>query len=156
MLEPPKAVAVTVTGPVAPGLQVVNAASQCPAQATPLGARFRIEVSLDVKVMVVARLVPDVVWTLAVKARVPPTINEAVDEGVRVIFPANSGGPGCEPPPQPDMGKKSKKKRTAAARRRPSERNLPMHSSLFIIYESQVFESHRDAKNPNMIGKPVV
>jgi hypothetical protein len=44
--------------------------SQCPAQATPLGDIFRIEVSFEVKVIVVLRLVPDAVWTAAVKIRV--------------------------------------------------------------------------------------
>jgi hypothetical protein len=76
---------VTVTGPVAPGLQVVKAASQCPAQATPFGARFRIEGSLELKVTAVARLVPDAVWTIAVKLRVPPTVRETVAEGIRLI-----------------------------------------------------------------------
>jgi hypothetical protein len=60
-LVPPKALAVTVTDPVAPGVQVVNAASQWPAQATPFGARLRMEVLLEAKVIVVFRVVPDVV-----------------------------------------------------------------------------------------------
>ena len=93
------------------------------------------------------RFVPDAVWTVVVKAKVPPTTNEAVDEGLRVIFPGNSGGPGCEPPPQPTMGNK---KRTATARCRPGEPNLPMYSSLIMVYESQVFESYPDAKNLSM------
>ena|ERR1700733_7405633 len=44
----PRALAVTVTGPVAPGVQVVKATSQWPAQAMPFGAIFKIEVSLEV------------------------------------------------------------------------------------------------------------
>jgi hypothetical protein len=40
-------------------MQVVKAASQCPAQATPFGAKLRIDVLLDEKVMGVLRFVPD-------------------------------------------------------------------------------------------------
>jgi hypothetical protein len=90
---------------------------------------FRIEVSFEVKVIGVVRVVPDAVWTLAVKTRVCPRVREAVEGGVRFILPGNNGGPGCDPPPQPRMGNKN---RMATAKRKPSGRNLPMHSSLFI------------------------
>jgi hypothetical protein len=66
-------------------VQVVKAASQWPAQATPFGARFRIEVSFELKVTGVARLVPDAVCTVAAKLRVPPTVRESVAEGVRLM-----------------------------------------------------------------------
>jgi hypothetical protein len=128
-LVPPRALAVTVTGPVAPAVQIVKVWSQCPAQATPVGDIFRIEVSFELKVIGVLRLVPDAVWTAAVKTRVPPRVSEAVDGGLRVILPGNNGGPGCDPPPQPRMGDKN---RMATAKRKPSGSNLPMHSSFFI------------------------
>jgi len=93
-LVPPKALAVTVTGPLAPGEQVVKATSQCPAQATPFGAKLRIEVSLDAKVIGVARVVPDAVLAIAVKVRLPPSTSEVVEPGLRVIVPGKRGGPG--------------------------------------------------------------
>lgn len=91
---PPRALAVTVTGPLAPGEQVVKATSQCPAQATPFGAKLRMEVSLDAKVIGVARFVPDTVLTVAVKLRLPPSTSDVVEPGVRVIVPGKRGGPG--------------------------------------------------------------
>jgi hypothetical protein len=74
-------------------VQVVKATSQCPAQATPFGAKFRIEVSLEANVIVVLRVVPDVVCTVAAKLRVPPTATEILDEGVKLMWPGNRGGP---------------------------------------------------------------
>jgi hypothetical protein len=74
-------------------------------------------------------LVPDVVWTAAVKTRVWPRASEALEGGLRVIFPGNKGGPGCDPPPQPRMGNNN---RMATAKRNPNGCNLPMHSSFFI------------------------
>src|SRR4051812_17040153 len=112
--------------PVAPGLQVEKVASQCPAQATPFEAILRIDVSLEEKVTAVFRFIPEAVWTLEVKFIVPPNTRDVLREGVRVTFPANSGGPAFEPPPQPE---KLHKKRIATAQYGPPERNLPMHSS---------------------------
>src|SRR5215831_1375689 len=126
MLVPPKALAVTVTGPVTPGVQVVKAASQCPAQATPFGAKLRMEVSLDAKVIVVLRVVPDVVCTVAAKIMVPPTVRDVLDEGVKLMWPGNRGGPEWDPPPHPEMVEKEK---TITARPKVSRCNLPMHSS---------------------------
>ena len=136
MLVAPKALAVTVTGPLAPGAQVVKATSQCPAQATPFGAKLRMEVSLEAKVMVVLRVVPDAVWALAEKPRVPPSTRDVAEPGVRLMCPGNNGGPGWDPPPHPVMAEIERK---ATARRRLSEQNRPMHSSLllFIAYDSQ-------------------
>src|SRR5215469_17213564 len=114
MLVPPKALAVTVTGPVAPGVQVVKATSQCPAQATPFGAKLRMEVSLEAKVIVVLRVVPDVVCTMAAKVKVPPTVRDVLIEGSKLMCPGNRGGPGCVPPPHPVMVEKQK---IATARR---------------------------------------
>src|SRR5271169_3644819 len=101
MLLAPRAEAVTRATPVAPGLQVVKATSQCPAQATPLGAIVRIEVSLDEKLMAVVRVVPEAVCADAVKTTTPPRTREVLVAGARLIFPGNSGGPGLEPPPHP-------------------------------------------------------
>jgi hypothetical protein len=42
-------------------VHVVKAASQCPAQATPLEAILRMEVSLEEKVIGVFRVVPETV-----------------------------------------------------------------------------------------------
>jgi hypothetical protein len=61
MLLDPSALAVTWTTPVPPGLQVLNVASQCPAQATPFEAMFRIEVSVEEYVTGVFRVVPEAV-----------------------------------------------------------------------------------------------
>src|ERR1035438_6648616 len=75
-LEAPRADAVTWTAPVPPGVQVVKATSQCPAQATPLGARFKTDVSLDEKVKVVLRLTPEAVCADALKPNVAPRSEE--------------------------------------------------------------------------------
>jgi len=66
-------------------VQFVKAASQCPAQATPFGAKLRIEVSLEANVIVVLRVVPDVVCTVAAKANVPPTVREVLTEGIKLM-----------------------------------------------------------------------
>src|SRR5580704_3622263 len=115
--------------PGAPGVHTVNPASQWPAHATPLGARVRIEVSLEVKVIVVFRLVPEAVCTAAVKFRVPPRFRDVVGPGLSVTLPAKRGGPGLDPPPH--AGKPSSKE-TINTDHRPLERNLPMHSSLVV------------------------
>ena len=57
----PRAVAVTRAMPALPALQMLKVISQCPAQATPLGETFTIDVSLDVKLMATRRVVPEVV-----------------------------------------------------------------------------------------------
>src|SRR5580700_6717241 len=114
---------------MAPGVQVVKATSQCPAHATPFGAKLRIEGSLDAKVTGVARLVPDAVWTLAVKLRVPPSTMEVGKPGFRLMCPGNRGGPGWDPPPHPVI---TENERKVTARRKLSQRNRPIHSSLFI------------------------
>jgi hypothetical protein len=111
-------------------VQEVKLASQCPAQATPFDERLRIEVSLEEKVMVVLRFVPEAVWTAAVKPRVPPRLREVVLEGLRAIFPGKRGGPALEPPPHAALNQREK---IAMINQGPLERNLPMHSSFFII-----------------------
>src|SRR5215469_1894100 len=133
MLLAPRALAITVTRPVFPAEQVVKVVSQCPAHATPLGATFRIEVSLEVKVMGVLMLVPVVVWAEATKFRVAPRVNEALVEGVRLMRPGKIGGPGLLLP----HPAKPHKPRIATANCRPREQNLPMHPSL------AVSDSHR-------------
>jgi hypothetical protein len=50
-----------VTEPTLPGVQAVKLTSHWPAQATPLGARVKMDVLLDVKVMGVEMVVPVVV-----------------------------------------------------------------------------------------------
>ena len=57
-LEASWAEAVTLTTPVPPGVQEVKAASHRPAQPAPLGAMFRMEVSLELKVNVAPMLLP--------------------------------------------------------------------------------------------------
>ena len=126
-LLPPSAEAVTWAAPVPPGVQVVKLASQCPAQATPFGAIFKTEVSLEANVKVVERLVPEVDCAEAVKVKVPPSTREAVLEGLIVILPAKMGGPAFLPPPHPLT---LHKERMESVTSQPPERNLPMHPSL--------------------------
>jgi hypothetical protein len=108
-------------------VQVVNAASQWPAQATPFGAKFRIDVSLEVKVMVTFRVVPEDVWAAAAKLRTLPSVKDVALEGDRLIFPGNKGLPGLLLP----HPARFKRQKMPAASHTPQERNLPMYSSLF-------------------------
>src|SRR4051812_13511914 len=101
MLVEPRALAVTSTIPDCPGVQLVKAASQWPAQATPLEAKFRMEVSLEENVMGTFRVVPVVVCTEAVKLMLEPATIEVLAVGLRLILPAKRGGPAFLPPPQP-------------------------------------------------------
>ena len=123
-----------------------DARSECgvPMSRTSHAVRGRIEVSLEAKVTAVARFVPDVVCTVAAKVNVPPTVSEVVADGVRLIRPGKRGGPGWDPPPHPVIVEKRKME---TARCKPNGRNLPMHSSLFIAYESQDSESGLEAEN---------
>ena len=75
-------------------------------------------------------MVPDAVWTVAVKPSVDPTVRETVAEGLRLMCPGKRGGPGWDPPPHPVM---AEIERTATATRKPNEPNLPMHSSFCIV-----------------------
>src|SRR5579871_6732468 len=86
-LEAPRAVAMTLTGPMPAGMQLVKPLSQWPAQATPLGERVRIEVSLEENVIGTFRLVPEVVCTEAEKPTVAPREIELMLAGVKVTFP---------------------------------------------------------------------
>src|SRR5579872_1964537 len=105
---------------------MVNVTSQCPAQATPVGPTFRIEVSLDEKVMGTARFVPVLVCAEEVKKSMPPNSREVLPEGDRVTLPGKSGV-FFLPPPHPAMPANA---RIATARRSLPEPNLPMHPSL--------------------------
>src|ERR1700736_2526512 len=125
-LDSPRADAVTWAAPVPPGVQVVKATSQCPAQATPLGAMFRTEVSLEEKVMGTARFVPEVVCADALKPNVAPKTTEVLLLGVRLTFPGKSGVLTLEPLPQPPM---LHKERTAIVNGKTFKRDLPMHPS---------------------------
>jgi hypothetical protein len=60
------------------------------------------------------------------KMTVPPNTKERFAEGVRRIFPANSGGPAFAPPPQAN---RVQQRNITVAEDRPNQRNLPMHSS---------------------------
>src|SRR5215831_12502670 len=102
-----------------------------------------MEVSLEAKVIVVLRVVPDVVCTVAAKVKVPPTVRDVLAEGNRLMWPGNKGGPGCDPPPHPVMVERRK---AVTARCKPSGRNLPMHSSLFICDKSQDSEPYRERR----------
>src|SRR5438445_4332437 len=155
MLLAPSAEAVTCTAPEPPGVQVVKAISKCPAQATPLGAMFRTEVSLDEKVMGVERLVPEAVCTDAVKIITAPWATEVLLEGLRLTFPGNSGGPALPPPPHPVMLHIN---RIATVRQRefeceflhtdiPLHRNLPMHPSKHCV--SSASETCRTSRRMN-------
>jgi hypothetical protein len=62
-----------------------------------------MEGSLEAKVIVVFRVVPEVVCTMAVKAKVPPTGRDVAVDGRRLMRPGNRGGPGWDPPPHPAM-----------------------------------------------------
>jgi len=59
--------------------------SQRPAQAIPAGDMLRMEVSLEVKVIVVLRIVPELLETEAMKPRVLPKTIEAGPPGVTVM-----------------------------------------------------------------------
>jgi hypothetical protein len=117
---------VTWTTPTLPGVHVVKAASQWPAQATPLDARFRIEVSLEEKVMGTLRLVPEAVVTAEVKLIVLPNTIDVLVVGFSVTWPAKRGGPALVPPPQ---AAKAHRAKIVTAKRRLPEGNLPMHPS---------------------------
>jgi len=56
-----------------PGVQEVKAVSQIPAQPTPLGEIFKIDVSLEAKVKVVATLLPAAFCAEAVKRMKVPS-----------------------------------------------------------------------------------
>jgi hypothetical protein len=122
----PKAEAVTSATPILPPVQVVNAASHTPAHATPLGAIFTIEVSLEAKMKVAEMLVFDEFCAEALKLKVLPTWTEALSVGFKLIFAANVDWPGGRCPPHPLM---LHKKMIANTNCRPLERNLPMHPS---------------------------
>ena len=127
MLVAPRAEAVTWTTPVLPGVQEVKLTSQCPAQATPLGASVKMEVSLEEKVMGVAMVVPEAVDADALKLRALPRRREVEALGVRLTLPGKMGGPAFLPPPHPP---KLHSERIATANRKAFERNLRMHPSL--------------------------
>jgi len=107
----------------------VKATSQWPAQATPLGARVKTDVSLDEKVMPVEMLVPVVVCADAVKVSVPPSAREVLPPGVRPTVPGKIGTPAFLLPPQPPT---LHRERIAIANRKAFER-LPMHPSLSLV-----------------------
>src|SRR5580704_14956636 len=95
--------AVTWTTPVPPGVQVVKAASQRPAQPAPLGAIFKIEVSLDANVKVPATLLPAAFCADAMKLMKLPSWTEVLLPGVRFTRAGNDDWPagGCPPQPMP-------------------------------------------------------
>lgn len=130
MLLAPRADAVTVTGPELPGVQAVKLTSHWPAQATPLGARVKIEVLLEVKLIGVAILVPEVVCADAVKLSVAPRSSEVTEEGERLTRPGKMGAPAFLPPPHPLT---LHNKRIATADHKAFRRNLPMHPSLNLV-----------------------
>jgi hypothetical protein len=98
-----------------------------------LGARVKIEVSLEEYVMGVAMLMPEVVATDATKLRVPPSTRDEALAGLRVILPGKIGGPALVPPPQPVMLQIEK---IATAKRKTFESDLRMHPSFTIIFKS--------------------
>src|SRR6266567_9211649 len=130
VLVAPSAEAVTCTTPVPPGVQVVKLTSQWPAQATPLEASVKTDVSLEEKVMLVEILVPEEVCAEAVKLRVPPSAREVLLPGVRVTRPGKMGVPAFLLPPQP---LKLHRGRIATATHKAFERNRPMHPSLLFL-----------------------
>src|ERR1700739_2417104 len=73
--------------------------------------------------MATLRVVPDVVWAVAVKAKAPPTTSDVSTAGGKLLLPGKKGVPAFEPP----HPAKLHRERIATAKRRPPERNLPMH-----------------------------
>src|ERR1700693_5924705 len=135
-LDSPRAEAVTNARPVPPGVQVVKATSQCPAQATPFGATFTMAVSLDEKAIGTLRFVPVAVCADAVKPNVAPNSTAVLFLGVRLIFPGKSGGAALVPFPQPLMLRILPRERSPTAANRKAfelepllQHNLPMHPS---------------------------
>src|ERR1700732_4665477 len=100
-LVAPKADTVTWTAPVPIGVHVVNAASQRPAHARPLGAMLRILVSLDWKVKVGERLEFETFWAEAEKVKMLPCCTEVLGAGDNVTLAGNGDGPTVLWPPQP-------------------------------------------------------
>jgi hypothetical protein len=64
-----------------------------------------------------------VVWAEAENVRVLPSNSEELSEGVKLMRPAKSGGPGLLPPPH---AASAKRKMVANNRPRTFERNLPI------------------------------
>src|SRR5947207_15452714 len=87
----------------------------------------KTEVSLEVKVMVVEMVVPEVVWAKAAKEIVPPSVSEVLLLGLRRTKPGKIGLLAFLPPPHP---LRLHRERIATASRKAFERNLPMHPSL--------------------------
>ena len=143
MLEAPRAVAVTVTGPLFPGMQAVKSVSQCPAQAMPFAERLRMEVSLEEKVTGVAMFVPEVVWTVALKVRTPPKTREVLLAGVIEICPGKMGEPALEPP-HPVM---LPRKQRIIEKRNQFERNRPMPPLYFPPAACRVFANADNTSN---------
>jgi hypothetical protein len=90
-----------------------------------LGARFKIEVSVEEKVMGVEMLVPEAVCTDAVNPKLVPSSMEVLAEGLRLILPGKIGGPDFLLPPHPPM--LHREETTATDNHRPRDQNLPMH-----------------------------
>src|SRR5579864_1551526 len=120
----PRAVAVTWTDPVPPGVQVLKVASQRPAQAAPLGAMLRMLVLLDWKVKAGAMVVPTTFCADAVKISVPPSCSDALVAGERMTLAGTSDGPGGLCPPHPANMHRAIIETTDAIR---SKCHLPMH-----------------------------
>jgi hypothetical protein len=87
---------------------------------------LRTEVSLEEKVMGTFKFVPVVVWADAEKTIVPPSTREVLTVGVRLMRPANRGGPALVPPPHAE---RLHRERIATAKARLLKCNLPMHPS---------------------------
>ena len=107
----------------------MKATSQCPAHATPFGARVKTDVSLEEKEKVVEMFVPLVVCADAVKVTVPPKGRDVLPPGVRPTVPGKIGVPAFLLPPQPLT---LHRKRIAIANCKAFER-LPMHPSLSLV-----------------------
>src|SRR5581483_11960092 len=82
--------------------------------------------------MVVVRFVPEAVWAAAVKLITLPSCIDVGKDGVRVTLPAQSGGPGLLPP-QPVIDRRAIIGKNS---QRLLVRDLPMHSSLFIVHQT--------------------
>jgi hypothetical protein len=135
---------VTLATPVPPGVQVVKAVSQCPAHAKPLGATFKIAVSLDTKVKLVVRLIPLAVCAEAVKANVSPKLTEELADGRRFTFAGNSGGPALVLLPHPLI---FQIERIATVNRKAFASDLPMHPSLNIALALHPEARRNDSSN---------
>src|SRR5579863_2666040 len=123
-LTTPSAVAVTCTAPEAAGLQMVNVASNRPAQACPPAAKLRMLVSLDWKVKATLMLALELFTALAENLSVLPSCSDVLPPGFSVTLAGMADLDTTVCPPQPP---RTSKHPTATPLARRLARELPMH-----------------------------